>query len=1010
MKTTNNAKCRMQDWLRSVVAIVALMLFGMTPANAQQQRQTGDFIYVYLKDGDVKAFLREEITEFYYGFEDEEGVTQSEPQMQCIALADSIYKVPLASIDSVSFVTPATVLQPGVTDLAPTLSQYVLGSKEQTLYLSEITPESLLPAVGQRIVLARRGIAGDVVSVSQEDDLIVVKTTGVMPDQIFKTHYAVSITDFEQSGTATATAKPMNTSIGVNMKETFKLPPLTLSLNEELLDIFLPNDTMPDAVKFNYTTTVQPTFTVKASLIVNNGTRASVSVVGDFDCNTLFKFNGKAEYSHDFYNKTKDAIDQPLGETLFFLYNRWGAVFKAAVELDVSMKWKQLYHATFDWSYNSKAKLQMPRASFKRVSADYEPEGTLKGSIALGPFTEVGIKWVSTELAKACLRAEGPVELVGTFVLNNKTVEEASGETKLYEALKDSKIELNATGNTSIQLSFVDTEQGIDLPLNGSLNLATWHLVPEFKNTALEQKYGAPTTAIGSVAMTKRDLIIPVEVGLRLFDKDGLPVSDWKSANKYNKGARTIEHQFDGLDSKEMYKVQPTVKLLAWDMLANPSAPIERDPFPVRIVSFEQTGSHYSKQQGYEYEGKNYFYKFNATTTVELNPEAQHIKDWGYIYHDFYGVDKKISCANLGSNPYADMRYAYYYNDRERTVELSPYVQYDDGNDILVGRGYSYYVEYTIPVHITGFQQTGSQYSKDQSFVYEGKGYSYKFNVATTVELDDEEPNVKDWGYIYHDFYGVDKKISCANLGSNPYVDTRYAYYYNEPKRTVELSPYIQYNGEDITEGRKTTFNLEHSQYEHYCPDNNHPHWIDLGLPSGTKWCCCNEGASMPHEYGGYYAWGETHEKSIYTWNTYQYYTPPPTEYQKGTLTHIGADISGSGYDPCDVGRMPTQAEQRELFSNTNREWSNAGHKTMLNGVNGIVFTGKNGNKIFLPYCGYKDGENLVGENATSRYWTGTATSDYARGNGSAAECYTYYGGILTGSNVCLGYSVRPVR
>ena len=36
------------------------------------------------------------------------------------------------------------------------------------------------------------------------------------------------------------------------------------------------------------------------------------------------------------------------------------------------------------------------------------------------------------------------------------------------------------------------------------------------------------------------------------------------------------------------------------------------------------------------------------------------------------------------------------------------------------------------------------------------------------------------------------------------------------------------------------------------CPNANHPHWIDLGLPSGTKWRCCNEGASSPEAYGGY--------------------------------------------------------------------------------------------------------------------------------------------------------------
>ena len=39
------------------------------------------------------------------------------------------------------------------------------------------------------------------------------------------------------------------------------------------------------------------------------------------------------------------------------------------------------------------------------------------------------------------------------------------------------------------------------------------------------------------------------------------------------------------------------------------------------------------------------------------------------------------------------------------------------------------------------------------------------------------------------------------------------------------------------------------------CPDSHHPRAIDLGLPSGTKWACCNVGATTPERYGGYYAW-----------------------------------------------------------------------------------------------------------------------------------------------------------
>ena len=47
--------------------------------------------------------------------------------------------------------------------------------------------------------------------------------------------------------------------------------------------------------------------------------------------------------------------------------------------------------------------------------------------------------------------------------------------------------------------------------------------------------------------------------------------------------------------------------------------------------------------------------------------------------------------------------------------------------------------------------------------------------------------------------------------------------------------------------------------------------WVDLGLPSGILWAKYNVGATSPEEYGGYYAWGETEEKSSYTWENYKY-------------------------------------------------------------------------------------------------------------------------------------------
>ena len=51
--------------------------------------------------------------------------------------------------------------------------------------------------------------------------------------------------------------------------------------------------------------------------------------------------------------------------------------------------------------------------------------------------------------------------------------------------------------------------------------------------------------------------------------------------------------------------------------------------------------------------------------------------------------------------------------------------------------------------------------------------------------------------------------------------------------------------------------------------------WVDLGLPSGTKWATCNVGASKPEEYGDYFAWGEVEPKEVYDWSTYKWCNSP---------------------------------------------------------------------------------------------------------------------------------------
>lgn len=186
------------------------------------------------------------------------------------------------------------------------------------------------------------------------------------------------------------------------------------------------------------------------------------------------------------------------------------------------------------------------------------------------------------------------------------------------------------------------------------------------------------------------------------------------------------------------------------------------------------------------------------------------------------------------------------------------------------------------------------------------------------------------------------------------------------------------------------------------CPDDHHPHLIDLGLPSGTKWACCNVGADKPEVYGGYYAWGETEEKSNYHLSTYIH-----RDGSSSTCHDLGSDIAGTQYDVAHVKWggswvMPTHDQQMELCDNCTYEW------TTVNGVKGGKFTSKtNGGIIFLPAAGYRYDSGLGYAGSEGYYWTsaqGPSDTDYAVSlDFGSGYTYWYY------HYRYYGRSVRPV-
>lgn len=184
---------------------------------------------------------------------------------------------------------------------------------------------------------------------------------------------------------------------------------------------------------------------------------------------------------------------------------------------------------------------------------------------------------------------------------------------------------------------------------------------------------------------------------------------------------------------------------------------------------------------------------------------------------------------------------------------------------------------------------------------------------------------------------------------------------------------------------------------------------VDLGL--SVKWASHNVGAKSPEDYGGYYAWGETEEKSEYTVDNYKYGKDLDGNGELAVSeVDMAPNISGTSYDVAHVKlgngwRMPTEDEILELCNKCSWE------DVEVNGVRGKKIIGPNGASVFLPAARFREGDGYDNRDGWGRYWSGTLSWVYEDSylpvgfffTPHSATCHSFY-------SFHLGLTVRPVK
>ena len=192
---------------------------------------------------------------------------------------------------------------------------------------------------------------------------------------------------------------------------------------------------------------------------------------------------------------------------------------------------------------------------------------------------------------------------------------------------------------------------------------------------------------------------------------------------------------------------------------------------------------------------------------------------------------------------------------------------------------------------------------------------------------------------------------------------------------------------------------------------------VDLGIvmtrEDGTTYnlywaksnLCENGLCANTDDYGDYFAWGETEDKTDYSWSTYKFGSS-----ESGPFSKYNDTDKKTALDPEDdvahvkLGgkwRMPTQEEWDAL-----REQCKFG---VYNGeVTGYLITGPNGNTILLPFPGFGDGSQREGVKDVGYYWSSSFSPEYPGYSASFFFSDNASNGRLTLERY-YGCSVRPV-
>lgn len=589
------------------VLVLSLQLFLQTTALSQRA------YFINTKHNGVQVFWTDLVENMKLSKIDMDSVSHQEYVTQEIWTCDTVVRIPLSEITSITFKAPPTEYQPGVIRLDDDLWPYVIDSSGLSIRLSGQTPSNLLPKPGDKICTAvvddrfPYGFAGEVKNVGKDESYILIECNPVELEDVFVTLYCGSGTVYEDSEPNAASSRSQVKAPPIVNTPSLVIKPTTLHLQ-------LPIDVSrkfneENTLGFKHDSSVDITYEnemnfrsyiIVESRVINRNAAvyATISGYGKNKISSDVNIHGSIDHTYEKNLIPESKTRIPLGTPFIGLNFEFGPFWHFNVDASVGWTWIQERNTAFRivYSENGAENEALPEQHPISVLTNNHFEfnslnlsGEISGGLYVGAKISIGIPTTGPianfprdplTISDASLKLRAGVKISGDASINLNDFEDADRSPDFYNKIKDQSLRVSA---------FVTPEYEVNLLKIGNWNFGwsgefppfidntLFHLrhFPVIKNFKATRDDSSPETV--SVSYDTEGMeIYPVMLSAVAIEKPSkltTKYSGFESKNIFID--KPFEDYIHHVDALKNYEVAPSFIFNNKNIIASPSCDLD---------------------------------------------------------------------------------------------------------------------------------------------------------------------------------------------------------------------------------------------------------------------------------------------------------------------------------------------------------------------------------------------------------------------------------------------------